>query len=123
MTLKEMWKGCLKLYNESNRLWNEGDKLYRKGLKLQVTSLTEAKELYDEASKLWDEGNSSYDKAHDILRDFINKNYEKKVKIYHENGRIILTNGVIFYYDGNIYEPLEIVMKRIIKEHEEESNE
>ena len=107
-----------KLWNEDNdkeggkKLWNEAGKLH-----------DEAKKLEQKADILESMGVELIGKGNRILRDFIDKNYEKKVKIYHENGRIILSNGIILYNDGRVYEPLDVVMRKIIKEHEEEESE
>jgi len=106
MNLKEMWKEYMKIYNKGGKLWDKGDKLWG----------------FDEANKLWDKAREVWLKADAILEDFVEENYEEEVTILYEDmdGRITLSNGVILYHDGRIYEPLEAVMRRIIKEHEEE---
>jgi len=103
MNLKEMWKRYLELENEGNKLYNEGY-----GYKSK-----RAKKAKYEVMRLWKE-------ADKILNDFIRKNYGKGIfKEDEDDERIVLSNDVILYFDGNVYEPLEVVMKRIIKDHEE----
>ena len=106
MTLKEMWKEYLKLEKKGSELWDEGDKLYDKGEKAECWRYEHV------AYELWDE-------ASDILKDFIEENYGKGIDYEEEKDGIALSNGIILYNDGRVYEPLEVVMKRIIKEHEE----
>jgi len=106
MTLKEMWKKYLELDKKGNELYDKGEKLYDKGEK------AESWKVEDEAYKLWDE-------AAGILNGFVDKNYGIGIDYGDEESRITLSNGIILYYDGRVYEPLDVVMRKIIKKHEE----
>jgi len=99
MNLKEMWKEYMKIYNKGVKLWDKGFK---------YNSMCE----WDEANRVWKERDR-------IFFDFIDENYGKKTDWQVKDDKITLTNGVILYLDGRVYEPLEVVMRRIIKEHEE----
>jgi hypothetical protein len=102
MTLREMWKKYLELENEGSRLHDEACKLRGKGIR----------KVHIESWKLWRE-------AGKILRNFIYENYGEEVTTNEEAERVVLSNGVILYDDGRVYEPLELVMKEIIKKYEE----
>ena len=103
MTLREMWKEYLELEHKCNELYYEG---YRS---------SNINQQYKLNNKVY---NLSF-KKHRILCSFVNKYYEEVVTIKYGKDKIILTNGVILYYDGRVYEPLEVVMRKIIKKHEE----
>ncbi len=105
MALKEMWKKYLELENEGIKLYDESDKLWSKGNKSKSWKLS------DEANELWN-------KADKLIDDFIKENYGEGAVTINDD-KITLFSGIILYYDGRVYEPLEIVMKKIIKEHEE----
>ena len=117
MNLKEMWKKYLELRNEADKLWNETYKLYEEGARLSV--LDEKSHTYMELSI---KANRLWNKARKLYYGFINENYGKGIKTKYWHGRRILSNGVILYSDGNVYEPLEVVMKKIIKDHEEKND-
>jgi len=109
MTLKEMWEKYLELWDEGDKLYDEGNKLWGE----------KDDRLWGRYIKLWEAGEDLWDKAEKLLCDFSHENYGIEIWIRHEDDRIIFSNGVILYYDGRIHEPLEIVMKKIIKEYEE----
>ena len=106
MTLKEMWKKRMELWNEGEKLWDEGERLYSRGRKGTGCKLC------DKGRKLWYDSNI-------LFYDFIDKNYGVGIKEKNENDRVILSNGIILYHDGRVYEPLEVIMREIIKKHEE----
>ena len=108
MALKEMWKEYLKLREEGGKLYEEGDKLYEEGRK-----------LYEEGGKLCDEGRKLCEEGGKLFLGFIEKNYGKEIKIEYYTDKVTLSNGIILYRDGRVYEPFEMVMKEVIKEHEE----
>jgi hypothetical protein len=122
MTLKEMWKEYLKLREEGGKLYEEGDKLYEEGRKLYEEGgklCDEGRKLCEEGGKLWDEGRKLYEEGWKLFLGFIEKNYGKEIKIEYYTDKVTLSNGIILYRDGRVYEPFEMVMKEVIKEHEE----
>jgi hypothetical protein len=132
MNLKEMWKEYLEIWNEGRKLWFEYDKLFREANKLWSKRCfsPENYELYNEytklsveSNKIQNEADKFFNEANKIFWDFVYENYGKEVYCTSKYGDIVLTNGVILYYDGRVYEPLEVVMKKIIKEHEENKDE
>jgi hypothetical protein len=94
MTLKEMWKEYLELYEEYL-------------------------ESYEEGGKLREEGDKLWDKSKKLLNDFVKKNYGKETEIKYYINEVTLSNGIILYHDGRVYEPLEVVMREIIRKNEE----
>jgi len=104
--LKEMWKMYLELENEGMRLQRESGKVW------ESNNPWKCMRLRMKIKKLWN-------KADIILENFIEKNYEKEIEINYEYDRIILSNGIILSNDGRVYEPLDVIMRKIIKEHEE----
>ena len=114
MNLKEMWKKYLELWNEGEKLWGEGEKLYDKNVERGITP---------EVAKFYRKSDDTRDEGYTLLHEFLIKSYGKEIKLRYRYDRIILSNGVILYFNGDVYEPLEVVMKEIIKKHEEEELE
>jgi len=124
MTFKEVWKKHLESCFKNRKLWDEGWKLCLDAEKLRDENYTldaEGKRLLDEGIKLQNKSYKLHDENAEIFYNSLQENYGKKIRtVLYEHERRVLSNGVILYYNGNIYEPLEVVMKRIIKKHEEE---
>ncbi len=114
MNLKEMWKKRVKLESESIRLWTEGRKLYDKNVERGITP---------EVAIFYRKSDDTRDEGYTLLHEFLIKSYGKELELRYRYDRIILSNGVILYFNGDVYEPLEVVMKEIIKKHEEEELE
>ena len=131
MNLKEMWEKYLEMDKEGNRLDKESDRLWDEGgMLLDESALHGDEELHNKGKKLWDDAEELFkeayklwDEASEIFWNFIKENYGNKIDYKDEDDRYILSNGIILYYDGRVHEPLEVVMRRIIKDHEEGRDE
>ena len=106
MNVKETWNKCLMFWDEAHKLRDESEKLWDKRSK----HYDERNKFYDEAEKLWNERNK--------LLDNIIKYYEI-VGYTIESDKIILSNGVILYYNSDIYFPLKVIMKEVLKKGKE----
>ena len=120
MNVKETWNKYLLFWNEADKFYDEANKFYDEVRKLWGETYKlydERNKFYDEASKLWNEAGKLYDEANKLLSNIIE--YYGDIKHKHINDKIVLDSGVILYYNGDIYFPLKVIMKEILKKGKE----